>query len=268
VEGQTIIAEHRFPNEEPERFRAMAAELVALKPDLLLAAGASAARAAKAATTTVPIVFIVVPDPVAAGLVQSLAHPGGNVTGLTNFAVQLCAKRLEYLKEAIPSVSRVGLLVNPNVDITRRYIEESEAAAAQLRLTLQLVEVRTLGDLERAFDTMVKSRLQAAVLAPDGLFFQARAVIPKLALARRVPICAYSRETFEPGSLMSYGPDHLTIFRRAAIYADKVLKGMKPIALPVEQPTRFELLVNLKTARALGLTLPQSLLLRAHEAVE
>lgn len=268
VEGHTVTLEHRFPNEEPERFRAMAAELASMKPDVLLAAGASASIAAKNATTTVPVVFMVVPDPVGSKLVDSLARPGGNLTGLTNFAVQLSAKRLEYLKEAIPGLSRVGLLINPNVQITRRYIEESEAAAATLRLSIQLVEVRSVDELEPAFDAMVKARVQAVAVNAEGLFFQGRAIVARLALARRLPTCVYSRETLEAGALMSYGPDQRAIFRRAAVYVDKILKGAKPAELPVEQPTRFEFLVNLKTARALGLPIPQSLLLRADQTLD
>jgi ABC-type uncharacterized transport system substrate-binding protein len=268
IEGRTITLEHRFPNEEPERFRAMAAELVSRKPDVLLAAGASASLAAKNATTTVPVVFMVVPDPLGSKLVDSLARPSGNVTGLTNFGVQLSAKRLEYLKEAIPSLSRVALLINPNVQITRQYLEESGVAASQLRLDIQPVEARSLSDLERAFDAMVKARAQAVAVNAEGLFFQGRTMVAKLALARRLPTCVYSRETLEAGALMSYGPDQRAIFRRAATYADKILKGAKPAELPVEQPTRFEFLINLRTAKALGLTIPPSLLLRVDQAIE
>ena len=199
---------------------------------------------------------------------DNLARPGGNVTGLTNFAVQLSAKRLEYLKEAIPGLSRVGLLINPNVQITRRYIEESEAAAAILRLTIQLVEVRSVDDLESAFDAMIKARVQAVAVNAEGLFFQGRAIVAKLALARRLPTCVYSRETLEAGALMSYGPDQRAIFRRAAVYVDKILKGAKPADLPVEQPTRLEFLINLKTVKALGLTIPQSLLRRVDQVLE
>jgi ABC-type uncharacterized transport system substrate-binding protein len=234
----------------------------------LLAAGASASIAAKDATTAVPVVFMVVPDPIGSKLVDGLARPGGNVTRLTNFAVQLSAKRLEYLKEVIPRLSRVGLLVNPNVQITRRYTEESDAAAATLGLVVQPFEVRSLDDLERAFDAMVKARMQAVSVNAEGLFFQGRALVAKLALARRLPTCVYSRETLEAGALMSYGPDQRAIFRRAAVYVDKILKGAKPAELPVEQPTTFEFLVNLKTSKALGFTIPQSLLGRADQIID
>ena len=268
VEGRNITLVNRFPNEEPERFRSMAAELASLKPDVLLAAGGPAAIAAKNATTTIPVVFIVVPDPLGSKLVDSLAHPGGNVTGLANFAVQLSAKRLEYLRAAIPGLARVALLVNPNVQITHRYMEESAAAAAELRLAIQPVEARSLDDLEGAFDVMVKARVQAVAVNAEGLFFQGRTIVAKLALARGLPTCVFSRETLEAGAFMSYGPDQRAIFRRATVYADKILKGAKPADLPVEQPTQFELLINRKTAKALGLTVPQSLLRRADEVIE
>lgn len=268
VEGHTIILDHRFPNEEPERFRSMAAELVALKPDVLLAAGGPASVAAKNATTTIPVVFIVVPDPLGSKLVDGLARPGGNVTGLANFAVQLSAKRVEYLKEAIPRLSRVALLINPNTKITSQYIAESEAAAAALGLTLHQIEARSLGDLERAFDAMVKARVQAVAVNAEGVFFQGRTLLATLAVARGLPTCVFSREIPEAGALMSYGPDQRAIFRRAAVYADKILKGAKPAHFPVEQPTRFELLINITTAKALRLKVPPSLLARADHVIE
>jgi putative ABC transport system substrate-binding protein len=263
-EGRTVTIDNRFPNEEPERFRSMAAELVALRPDVLLAAGAPAAAAAKSATATVPIVFIVVPDPIGSKLVDNLARPSGNVTGLTNFAGQLSAKRLQYLKEMLPGLSRVALLLNPGVQITRRYVEESEAAAPTLGLTLQIVEARTLDDLPKAFDAMVKGNAQATAVNAEGLFFQGRALMAELALARRLPLCVYSRETLVAGALLSYGPDHRAIFRRAAVYADKIIKGAKPSELPVEQPTQFEFLVNRRTASALGIAIPPSIAVQAH----
>jgi putative ABC transport system substrate-binding protein len=267
-DGRTVTIDNRFPNEDPERFRRMAAELVALQPDVLLAAGAPAAAAAKSATTTVPIVFIVVPDPIGSKLVDNLARPSGNVTGLTNFAGQLSAKRLEYLKQTVPGLSRVALLINSGVQITRRYVEESEEAAKALSLTLLAVDARVLDDLPKAFDAMAKERAQAAVVNAEGLFFQGRALMARLAVERRLPLCVYSRETLSAGALISYGPDHRAIFRRAAAYADKIIKGAKAAQLPIEQPTQFELLVNKKTAKALGITIPDSILARAHEVFE
>ena len=268
VEGRTITFEHRFPNEEPERFRSMAAELAALQPDVFLTAGGPASIAAKNATATIPVVFIVVPDPLGSNLVDSLARPGANVTGLANFAVQLSAKRLEFLKEAVPRLSRVALLINPNVKITSRYVEESEAAAAKLGVALQRIEARSIDDLKRAFDAMVKARAQAVVVNAEGVFFQGRAIIARLALERGLPTCVFSRETLEAGAFMSYGPDQRAIFRRAAVYADKILKGAKPGDLPVEQPSRFELLVNVRTAKALRVTIPPSLQPRVDHFIE
>jgi putative ABC transport system substrate-binding protein len=268
VDGRNIRLENRFPNEMPERFASMAAELVSLRPNVLLASGAAAAIAAKNATATTPVVFMVVPDPVASNLVDGLARPGGNVTGLSNFAVQLSAKRIEYLKEAIPALSRVALLINPNVQITRRYIEESEIAARQLGLTTTLIEARSVDDLEGAFDAAVMARAQAVAVNADGLFFAGRTIVAKLANARGLPTCVYSRETLEAGALMSYGPDQRAIFRRAAVYADKIIKGANPADLPVEQPTKFELLINLKTAKALRFEMPPLLLARADEVIE
>src|SRR5262249_29250170 len=183
IEGRTVTLDHRFPNETPERFRSMAAELVSLKPDVLLAAGGPASIAAKNATTSIPVVFIVVPDPLGSKLVDNLARPGANVTGLSNFAVQLSAKRLEYLKEAVPGLSRFALLINPNVHITQRYIEESEAAAGKLGLKLLRIEARSVDDLPRAFEGMSKSRVQAVVVNAEGVFFQGRSILAQLALA-------------------------------------------------------------------------------------
>jgi putative tryptophan/tyrosine transport system substrate-binding protein len=266
--GQNIVLEHRFPNEEPEKFRSMAAELVALKPDVILASGGSASVAAKNATSTIPVVFVVVPDPIGSKLVDNLARPSGNVTGLTNFGVQLAAKRLEYLHEIIPNRTRIALLVNSNVQNTRQFIEENEAAAAKLGVTVQAFDARTQTELPRAFEAMIKARMQAVAPNAGGGFFQWRFDIGKLALTHRLPVCAISREVLEAGALISYGPDQRAIFRRATVYADKILKGAKPSELPVEQPTRFEFLINGKTAKTLGIKIPNSILLRADKVVE
>ncbi len=268
VEGLNIALEHRFPNEIPERFRSMAADLVSLKVDVLVGVGASSSQYAKNATTIIPVVFIYVPDPVGSKLVESLARPGGNVTGLTNSSVELTAKRLQYLKELLPGLSRVAFLVNPNAFITRLYIEEAQAAAAKLRLTLHVFEARTLDELEPAFGAMAKARVQALAINAEGLLFQGRETIAKLALARRLPTCVWSKETLEAGALMSYGPDQIAICYRAAAYVDKIIKGTKPMDIPVEQPTRFQFLINDKTVRALGLKVPQTLLLGADEILK
>jgi putative ABC transport system substrate-binding protein len=268
VEGRNISLEHRFPNEVPERFKRMATALVALNVDALVGAGTQAALALRDATTTIPIVVMFIPDPVGTKLVDSLGRPGGNVTGLSNFSSDLIGKRLQLLKEAIPRLSRVALLVNPDSQISRRYIEATQAAAPALGLTIQTFEVRLLDEFEPAFDAMAKAAMQAVSINADGLIYQAKEVVAKLALARRMALVAYSRETFDAGALMSYGPDNIQATHRAAALVDKILKGAKPGDLPIEQPTKFELMINLKTAKALGLTIPPSLLARADQVIE
>jgi putative tryptophan/tyrosine transport system substrate-binding protein len=268
VDGQNVRFEHRFPNETPERFRSMAAELVSMKVDVLLSVGVTAAPYARSATSTIPVVFTLVADPVASKLVDSLARPGGNATGLTLFAAELGAKRLELLKEAIPGLSRVGLLINPNTSFSRPYIEESKAAAAKLGLALQTFEARTLDELQPAFDMAAKAGVQAISVTPEGVFYQGRADIAKLALSHGLATCVWSKETFEPGAFMAYGPDVLGILRHTAVFVDKILKGTRPADIPVEEPTRFQFLISLKTAKAIGITVPPTLLLRADEVIE
>ena len=269
VDGKTIALENRFPNETPERFVSLAAELAALKPDVLVAVTRPAAIAAQRATTTIPTVFIVVPDPVGMKLVNSLARPGGNITGLTHIAVELSAKRLAFFKDAFPNASRAALLVNANDQQgMRRYIDESQVAAVALGMTIHPVEVRSLEDFEAAFDKIVADRLDGVAVPADGLFYQGRVRLAQSALQRRLSLVVYSRETLEAGALMSYGADLRAIFRRAGVYVDKILKGERPADLPVEQPTKFEFLINLKTAKALGLTILPSLLARADEVIE
>ena len=270
VEGKSIVLEHRFPNEQPERFFSLAAELVQLKVDVLIAVTRQAALAAQRATTTIPTVFIAVPDPVGSKLVDNLARPGGNMTGLTNMAVELVPKRMEILKEAIPGLSRMALLVNASVpDAARRYIEVAQTAARPLGFTLQPVEIRTPADIERAFALITQSRLQGMCLTSDGLIYVEQRRLAQLALDRNVPLIGYTREMAQwPGMLLTYGASNVALFQRAAYFVDKILKGAKPGDLPVEQPTNFELIVNLKTAKALGLTFPPSLLVRAVQVIE
>jgi putative ABC transport system substrate-binding protein len=269
VEGQNVTLENRFPAEIPERFVSLAAELAALNVNVLVAINRIAALAAQRATTTIPIVFVAVPDPVGSKLVASLAHPGGNITGLTNFAYDLTAKRVEFLKAVVPTVSHVALLVNPNDrDSAKTYIEESYAAANKLGLILQPVEVRTPSDLLSAFSKTIDDQVDGVVVSQDGLFYAARKVIADLALARKLPLAVYSRETVDAGALLSYGPSNYRIFRASGAYIDKILKGAKPVDLPVEQPTKFEFIINLKTAKALGLDLSPILLSRADEVIE
>jgi putative ABC transport system substrate-binding protein len=267
VDGQNITLEHRFPNEVPELFDSMAAELVSLNCDVLVGAGAAGPHL-KTATKTIPIVFMFIPDPIGAGLVESIARPSGNVTGLSNFSVQLSAKRLQYLKEIVPTVTRVGLLINPNVKISSLYVQEATEAGIKLGVDTQSFEVRSLSDFEPAFDAMVKARMQGVVANGESLIFQGRKVIADLALARNLPSCGYVRELLEAGGLISYGVDQRAMARRAAVYVDRMLKGEKPAALPVEQPARFELLINLKTAKALDVMVPATLLARADEVID
>jgi putative ABC transport system substrate-binding protein len=262
-----LVLEHRFPNEKPELFASMAAELVSLKPDVLIAVG-GAAPYAKKATATIPIVFMYVPDPIGSNLVESIRRPSGNATGLTNFSLVLCGKRLELLKEIVPTLSRVALLVNPAAKISELYVNQSNDAAPKLGLTTQAFQVRSLGELEGALDAMVKADMQAVVVNAESLFYPGREMIAKLAVARRLPTCVWVREVLEAGALVSYGADQRLIARRVAGYVDRILKGEKPADMPVEQPTQFELLINLKTAKALDLTVPPILLATADQVIE
>jgi len=228
----------------------------------------AAAPYVKKATATIPIVFMYVPDPIAANLVESIRRPGGNATGLSNFSSDLSAKRLQYLKEIVPNLSRVGVLVNPAAKVSERYIEDSKAAGSKLGVTAEAFQVRSLSDLEGAFNAMMTAGMQAVVVNAESLFYQGKETIAKLALARRLPTCVWVREVLEAGSLVSYGTYQREIARRVAYYVDRILKGEKPADIPVEQPTRFELVINLKTARALGLTVPDKLLALADQVVE
>jgi putative ABC transport system substrate-binding protein len=267
VDGRNIRLEHRFPNEIPERFKSMAAELVSLNVDVLMG-GAIASSYLRDATTKIPIVFMFVPDPVGMKLVQSIARPGGNITGLSNFGRDVAGKRLQLLKEIVPALSRVALLINSDQQTTPIFVEVMGAAADQLGLVLHTFDARSLQQIEPAFDAMARAGMQAVTPVQGGLFFQARTVIPKLAIARRLPMLAYSRETFEYGALVSYAADQVEMCRRSAVYADKILKGAKPAELPVEQPTKFEFLINLKTAKTLGLDVPAHLQQIADEVIE
>jgi putative ABC transport system substrate-binding protein len=267
ADGRNIKLEHRFPNETPERFKSMAAELVSLNVDVLMG-GAVASPYLRDATTKIPIVFMFVPDPVGMKLVQSIARPGGNITGLSNFGRDVAGKRLQLLREIVPGLSRVALLINSDQQTTPVFIEVMGAAADQLGLVLQTFDARSLQEIEPAFDAMTRAGMQAVTPVQGGLFFQARTFIPKLAIARRLPMLAYSRETFEYGALVSYAADQVEMCRRSAVYADKILKGAKPGNLPVEQPTKFEFLINLKTAKALGLDVPVHLQQIADEVIE
>jgi putative ABC transport system substrate-binding protein len=267
VDGRDFRLLHRFPNEIPERFRSMAAELVSMNVDVLMG-GASASPYLRDATKTIPIVFMFVPDPVGMRFVQSLARPGGNATGLANFGIDIAGKRLQFLQELVPGLSRVGVLTDSNNEVSRLTAKVIIAAGDQLGLTLQRFEAHSMDETEPALDAMVKAGMQAMIMTQGGTGFQARHIITKLTLARGLPMCATSRETFEDGALLSYAADQLEMCRHSAIYADKILKGAKPAELPVEQPTKLELLINLKTAKALGLKVPIHIQQIADEVIE
>jgi putative ABC transport system substrate-binding protein len=209
-----------------------------------------------------------IPDPVGMKLVASIARPGGNITGLSNFGRDVAGKRLQLLKEIVPNLSRVAMLTNPDQATTGVFVETMQAAARELGLVLRTFEVRRLDEIPPAFDAMAAASMQAVTPVQGGLFYQARAMIPKLALERRLPMLSYSRETYEHGALVSYAADQIEMCRRSTVYADKILKGAKPGDLPVEQPTKFEFLINLKTAKALGLNVPVHLQQVADEVIE
>jgi len=270
IDGENIVIEHRFPNEQPERFFTLAAELVQIKVDVLVAVTRQADIAAQRATTTIPTVFIAVPDPVGSKLVDNLARPSANITGLTNMAVELVPKRMQMLKEAIPGLSRMALLVNASIpDAARLYTESAETAARSLGITVQPVEIRTPADIERAFSMTTENRLQGMCLTSDGLIYVEQQRLAQLAKDRSLPLIGYTREMAKlPGMLMIYGASNVALFHRAAYYVDKILKGSKPADLPVEQPTVIELLVNLKTAKALDVQIPVTLLAKANEVIE
>jgi putative ABC transport system substrate-binding protein len=269
IEGRNIVLENRFPAEKWERFISLATELVQLKPDLLVAMSRPAAIAAQRATTTIPIVFCAVPDPVGDKLVESLARPGGNITGLSNMALDLSAKRIELLKDMVDGLSHVAFLMNAgDPEAARRYIKESQAAASPLGITIEPVEVMGLGEIPSAFARIDQLNVNGLVGTADSLFTVERKNIIQLAIERRLPTMMHSRETAQAGALMSYAPSYVLMARRTAIYVDKILRGAKPADLPVEQPTKFELIINLQTAKMLGLTVPPTLLARADEVIE
>lgn len=265
VEGENVIIEQRYAAGRVERLPALAAELVRLKVDILVTAPAGSAFAAKKVTSTVPIVFMGEPDPIGTGLVASLARPGGNVTGLADAHGDLIPKRLELLKQLVPSASRVGVLWNPSNASTAPQLKTAQAAASALGLTILPVAVNGPGrdDLDRAFVTIGKDRLGGLLVVGDSTLGVQRNRIAELSITHRLPTSGSHRVWAEGGLLMSYGTNFVEMFRHGAVLVDKIFKGAKPAALPVEQPTKFELVINAKTAKALGLTLPPSVLARA-----
>jgi ABC-type uncharacterized transport system substrate-binding protein len=268
VEGRNIAIEYRWAEGKYERLLELAAELVRLKVDVILAVTTPAAQAAKAATRTIPIVFTLVADPVASGLVASLARPGGNITGLPSISSEIIGKQLELLKETVPGVSRVVVLQNPDASSHAFMVREAAGAARALGVQLRVLGARSPNALDAAFTAITAERADALLVLADPFFRTHRARIADFAAKSRLPSLSGEREQTEVGGLMSYGPSRLDLFQRAATYVDKILKGAKPAELPVEQPTKFELVINLKTAKVLGLTIPQSILLRADQVIE
>jgi putative ABC transport system substrate-binding protein len=267
-EGRDTVIEYRWADGRYERFPVLIAELVALKVDVIVTAGTPASVAVKNATTAIPLVMVAVGDPVATGLVASLARPGGNITGLTSMSVEMEGKRLELLREVIPKISHIAVLWNAASPI--QIIEEAEVQAAAQVLGMKMLSlgVRTREEIEEALAAIMRERAEALLVLADRLFLHHRMRIMDFAAEERLPGVHAYRELVEAGGLMSYGPSYAEMHRRAATYVDKILKGAKPADLPVERPTKFELVINLKAAKMLGLTMPPSIILRADEVIE
>ncbi len=265
VEGRNLVIEYRSADGRPERFPDLAAELVRLKVDLIVTRGTPAARAAKNATGTIPVVMATMGDPRA--IVASFAHPGGNITGVTTFSTELTAKRIELLKELVPNLSRVALLHNMGNPAAPPEWEETKTAARSLGLQAELLDVRSQGELGRAFERAVRQHVDALLVGADGLTQMHQQMIVDLVARNRLPAAYPAREFVEAGGLIAYAVNYPDLYFRFASFVDKIFKGAKPGELPVEQPAKFQLVINLKTARALGLTIPQSVLLRADEVI-
>ena len=268
VEGRNIALEPRWAEGEYERYPALAADLVRLKVHVIVTVGGAATKAARQTTKTTPIVMSVVIDPLGSGLVASLARPGGNVTGITVMASDIVGKQLELLKQAVPDVFRVALLSNPANPGSVPQLREAEAAARVLGVRLQVLEARDPQEIGRAFGAMTRERAGALVVLPDAIFGNQQKQIADLAAKSRLPSISGIPEYGDAGGLIVYGANNLDLERRAAIFVDRILKGAKPGDLPVEQPTKFELIINLRTAKAIGLTIPPSLLQRADQIID
>lgn len=268
VEGHNIIIEPRWAEGKYDRLPALVAELERLKLDVLVAAATPTNIAVKDGTSTIPVVFVAVADPMRAGLIASLSRPGGRFTGLSLLTPETSGKRLELLSEVVPNLVRVAVLLNPDNLANFIFVEETQAAARSLRLELQLFEVRNPADVEKAFRAAVARRASAIVAFDDPFIHSHRARIVALAADYKLPAIYGTREYADIGGLMAYGPHRPDLYRRSATFVDKILKGAKPGDLPVEQPTKFELIVNLKTAKVLSLGMPTTMLLRADEVIE
>jgi putative ABC transport system substrate-binding protein len=268
VEGRNIVIESRWAEGKFERLPELAVELVRSKVDVIVTHGTPASLAAHQATTTIPIVLVNVSDPVDSGLVKSLARPGANIMGVTSNTVELSAKHLEMLHTIVPNVTRVAVLVNPDNASYLTILKNIQTAATRVGVTILPVEATTSQQIEKSFPQMVKVKAGALIVVSDGFFIQQARQIAELAAGHRLPSIAQFRLYAEAGVLMSYGTNVADHYRRAATYVDKVLKGAKPADLPVEQPMKFELVINGKTAKVLGLTIPQSLLISADKVIE
>jgi putative tryptophan/tyrosine transport system substrate-binding protein len=267
IENRTVVIEYRWSEGRAERFVQIAAEFVRLKVDVIVTSGTPQVLATKQATSVIPIVFARVGDPVANGLVASLARPGGNVTGLSVQSDELAGKRIEILREVVPSLRRVAILANVDNPFSVVELGEAQAAARTLNLEFDTLEIRRADDITHAFEA-IKGRAEALYVCPDGLLNANRIRINTLALGERMPTMHGYREFVEAAGLMSYGANLPDLHRRCADYVDKILRGANPVDMPVEQPTKFDLIINLTTAKALSLTIPESLLLRANELIE
>ena len=268
VEGSNIRYEYRFADGHLDRLPELAVDLVRIKPNVIVSAPLPTHMALRQATSTIPIVMATGADPVGFGLVTSLSHPGGNVTGLANFAEVLAAKQIDLLRELIPRLSRLGALINVTNPLHVPQLREIKAAVAASGIDLMPLEIRSPDELGPAFEALSKDHVEALAVPPDTVFNNFRRRIAELAATMRMPAIYGFREHVEDGGLISYGPDNRGNYRRAATYVDKILKGANPGDVPIEQPTKFELVINLKTAKALGLTIPPTLLARADEVIE
>jgi putative ABC transport system substrate-binding protein len=268
VEGKNLVIDWRFADGEADRLPELAAELVRLKLDVIVSGSSAAIGALQKATTTIPIVMATSADPIGSGFVKSLARPGGNITGLSNMSSAMGAKQLDLLLGMAPKLSRVAVLVNPTNPSRGAFLKDIQAATQGSSVKVLPVEARTAREIENSFPVMTQAKAEAVIVATDPLFVQEYRKIAELAAKNRFPSSSFSREYVEAGGLMSYGPNLSEQFRRAATYVDKIFKGAKPDDLPVEQITTFELFINGKTAKALGLTIPQTLLLRADRVIE
>ncbi len=268
VEGKNILIEFRWADGKYERLPSLAAELVQLKVAVIVAATTIDIQAARQATTTIPIVMVSTGDPVGAGFVASLARPGGNITGLSTLNVDISGKWLELLRVAVPKLSRVAVLVNPGHSLHPEFLKRIQAAAKTTGVNVSPVQASTASQIEAAFGAIKQERAGALIVLPDPFFILHGRRIAELAMKNHLPTMFRSLEFVGAGGLMGYGQNVAEEFRRAATYVDKILKGAKPADLPVEQPTKFELVINIKTAKAIGLTIPQELLLRADKVIE